>query len=749
MRTNLERLSQSSTGSGRISPSKALDLLQNAHLAELMSYAHRTRCHAHGLNVHYVHSLNLNPTNICENQCGLCAFWRDADAEDAYILKISEAKKRMEIAKSWGLTDLHVVGGLTKKLNLDYYIELFSMAKQMLPSIVIQGLTAVEIQWLADLEGLSVEDVLLRLKEAGLDAIPGGGAEIFSPRIRKSICSNKITAEQWLSVHRTAHSLGIPSNATMLFGHIETSEDVIDHLSRLRDLQDQTGGFLAFCPLPFHTAGTKLQVKSGPGGHAIARIVALSRIFLDNFPHIRILANFLDRMLLQTLLYCGADDIGGTSIDEQIARAAGAPDDSKFSSIQVMEKFIRDMDFNPVMTNSIYTGSQVVKHSSIDVGNIGHDVGDVLKRVEAGDRISAKQAVLLHDEAPFYELGRVAHSLRSRMVGGDMCTFIIDRNISFTNVCVTGCKFCAFHKRPGQRGSFVMPIAEIVRRVKEAVDLGATQIMLQGGLNPDLDLSWYERMLCEIKSEVEDIWLHSLSPAEIFWLASQSNFTLKKTLERLRNAGLDSLPGGGAEILVDQVRQKVSPAKLTASEWFEVMETAHGIGMSTTATMVYGLGETTVQRIEHLLRVRELQDRTHGFRAFIPWSFQSNNTQLSYLRQSGVDYLRMVAISRLVLDNVKHIQAGWVTEGPQMAQLALTFGADDFGGVLMEESVVKATGVDFGMTVEQIISLISETSMVPAQRNTEYKILRTFESEESFSGSDKECHTQKRSYSRA
>ena len=748
MRTNLEKLGQSSTGSGRISPSRALDLFQNTHLAELMTYANRTRCHAHGLNVHYVHSLNLNPTNICENQCGLCAFWRDADAEDAYVLKISEAKKRMEIAESWGLTDLHVVGGLTKKLNLDYYIELFSTAKQMLPSIVIQGLTAVEIQWLADLEGLSVEDVLVRLKEAGLDAIPGGGAEIFSPRIRKSICTNKITAEQWLSVHRMAHSLGIPSNATMLFGHIETPEDVIDHLSRLRELQDQTGGFLAFCPLPFHTAGTKLQVKSGPGGHTIARIVALSRIFLDNFAHIRILANFLDRKLLQTLLYCGADDVGGTSINEQIARAAGAPDDSKFSSIQEMEKFIRDMDFKPVLTNSVYASTRSLRHNSIAIGNVGHDVGDVLKRAEAGNRINAEQAVLLHDEAPFYELGRVAHSLRSRIVDCDMCTFIIDRNISFTNVCITGCKFCAFHKRPGQEGSFVMPIDEIVRRVKEAVDLGATQIMLQGGLNPDLDLCWYERMLTTIKNEVKDIWLHSLSPAEIFWLASRSNLTLKKTLERLRDAGLDSLPGGGAEILVDQVRQKVSPAKLTASEWFEVMETAHSIGMSTTATMVYGMGETTQQRIEHLLRVRELQDRTNGFRAFIPWSFQSNNTQLSYPRQSGVDYLRMVAISRLVLDNVKHIQAGWVTEGPYMAQLALTFGADDFGGVLMEESVVKATGIDFGMTVEQIISLISETSMVPAQRNTEYKILRTFEPEKSPKGSYSECYEQKESYSR-
>ena len=747
MSVNLKRSSLLALDSGRISPSKALDLLLHAQLAELMNEADKIRCRMHGRTVHCVHSLNLNPTNICENHCDLCAFWRDRDMEDAYVLSIDEAKKQMESGKSWGLTDLHVVGGLTKNLNLDYYIEFFSMARKILPSTVIQGMTAVEIQWLSDLEGLSVEEVLVRLKDAGLDAIPGGGAEIFSPRIRRSICPNKISAEQWLSVHRTAHSLGIPSNATMLFGHIETPEDIIDHLNQLRELQDQTGGFQAFCPLPFHAAGTKIQVKSGPRGYTTAKIVALSRIFLDNFPHIRVLANFLNRKLLQTLLYCGADDIGGTSIDEKIARAAGAPDDSKFSSIQEIVEFIHDLEFNPVLTNSIYGGTTTEEHH-VAAHDSGSDVDQILKQVESGNRLTSEQAVLLHDEAPFYELGRMAHSRRAQAVGDDMCTFIIDRNISFTNVCITGCRFCAFHKRPGQKGAFVMSIEEIVRRVKEAADLGATQIMLQGGLNPDLDLRWYERILSAIKNEVEDIWLHSLSPAEIFWLAKQSNLSLKQTLERLREAGLDSLPGGGAEILVDQIRQEVSPAKLTTSQWFDVMETTHSIGMSSTATMVYGLGETTAQRIEHLVRVRDLQDRTRGFRAFIPWSFQSNKTQLSNLPQSGVDYLRMVAMSRLVLDNVKHIQAGWVTEGPHMAQLALTFGADDFGGVLMEESVVKATGIDFDMSVEQIISLIGETGMTPAQRNTEYKILRTLKPGKTQGGFVPECHMLKESYSR-
>lgn len=231
---------------------------------------------------------------------------------------------------------------------------------------------------------------------------------------------------------------------------------------------------------------------------------------------------------------------------------------------------------------------------------------------------------------------------------------------------------------------------------------------------------------------MSDIWLHSLSPAEVFWLAERNHITAQQALERLRKAGLDSLPGGGAEILVDKVRQKVSPKKLTSGQWFDVMKAAHRIGMSTTATMVYGLGETTAQRIEHMIRIRDLQDKTSGFRAFIPWSFQPNNTKLSYPLASGVDYLRIVALARLILDNIDHIQAGWVTEGPDMVELALNFGADDFGGVLMEESVVKATGVSFGMSIEKMLACIQRTGLRPALRNTQYNLLGTYDEQNQF-----------------
>jgi len=208
----------------------------------------------------------------------------------------------------------------------------------------------------------------------------------------------------------------------------------------------------------------------------------------------------------------------------------------------------------------------------------------------------------------------------------------------------------------------------------------------------------------------------------------------------LCSAGLDSLPGGGAEILVEEVRQRVSPGKLTAEQWFTVMETAHEMGIGTTATMVYGLGETTAQRIEHLIRLRELQDRTKGFRAFIPWSFQPRHTKISLPQQTGIDYLRIVALARIVLDNFSHLQAGWVTEGPDLAQLALSFGADDFGGVLMEESVVSATGLNYSVTAEQVVHLIRKAGFKPAQRNTCYEIVKTYDSQDpSDSITQKEC----------
>ncbi len=414
--------------SERISAEEALDLLTGADTAELMSRADGVRRRRHGTLVHYVHSLNLNPTNLCENRCGLCAFWREPGAQEAYTLSLPQVEDKLTRAQGWGLTDVHIVGGLNRELDLDYYLEVLRITKRLLPSTAVQALTAVEVQWLSDRAGQSVTQTLAALTNAGLDALPGGGAEVFSARVRENICPRKISAEQWLRVHEIAHGLGLASNATMLFGHVETPEEIIDHLHRLRTLQDRTGGFQAFCPLPFHARGTQIGVTRGPGGHTIARIVALARLFLDNFPHIRVLANFLDRKLLQTLLFCGADDIGGTSLDEEIARAAGAPSDCCFRSPEEMAAFIRELGLQPMLTDSLYARS----HRKAAPARVPPDrlhAWEVLQEAESGKRLSLEEAVLLHDTLPFSELGRVAHMRRRQVVGDECSTFIIDRNI--------------------------------------------------------------------------------------------------------------------------------------------------------------------------------------------------------------------------------------------------------------------------------------------------------------------------------
>jgi len=723
----------------RISDAEALEMLRNMPTAELMARADAIRRARHSSKTYYVHSHNLNPTNRCVAKCNLCSFWRSEDADDAYITTLEDARKNLEKAKDWDLTDLHIVGGMIPELDLEYYEKLFSLAREMLPGILLQGMTAVEIHWIAENSGQSVRETLQRLKACGFGSVSGGGAEIFHPDVREKIAGKKISAEQWLDVHRVAHKLGIPTNATMLFGHIEKDEHLIDHLSRLRALQDETGGFQAAIPLPFQANGEVLGIEHGPSGDRQVRVAAITRIYLDNFPHVRMLVNYMDRKLLGVLTHAGVDDIGGTSLDERVAKAAGAPQSQKFFSAEEMEEFLINHGHTPVLTNSVYEKiSPPASLENTEVWEVSPSCASVssvvkspirwkpiLDRVESGERFSAEEAIILHDEAPFQELGRVADLKRKQAVPGDLATYVFDKNLNTTNVCEIGCRFCAFHTDPGSARAYALAPEEVVEKVKKAADAGATQILVQGGLNPDLKLDYYEACFRGIRDNV-DIWIHSLSPTEIEFLAREEDISIRECLRRLKDAGLQSLPGGGAEILVDGVRERISPKKTRSQAWLGVMEAAHELGLKTTATMVYGFGETTAQRIEHLMKVRELQDRTGGFTAFIPWSFSPSHTDLECPRiQNGVDYLRIIAIARLVLDNVPHLQAGWVTEGPDVAQLALQFGADDYGGVLMTEEVVSATGLEHGVTESQVINLICKAGWIPAQRTTQYDLLKT------------------------
>lgn len=386
-------------------------------------------------------------------------------------------------------------------------------------------------------------------------------------------------------------------------------------------------------------------------------------------------------------------------------------------------------------------------------------------------RIDKKQALKLLQKADLLELGAQADAVRQALHPDKTVTFIVDRNINYTNVCINQCTFCAFYRDAGSPDAYVLSDDDLFTKIEETLALEGTQILIQGGLHPELGIDYYLALLRKIKERYA-INIHGFSPPEVTYLARRHELTIRETLMLLRLAGLDSIPGGGAEILTDRVREILSPKKIKTGEWLKVMEEAHRIGMRTTATMMFGSVETPEDIIEHLDAIRTLQDKTGGFTAFIPWSFQPGNTELSRKWEAGsgkseaasqksgekkksklgtvpefravrsdaedsglspavqkataVDYLRVLAVSRLYLDNVRNLQASWVTQGLKMAQVALRFGANDFGSTMIEENVVRAAGVVYRVTKDDIINAIKSAGFQPAQRNTVYNILKTF-----------------------
>ncbi|KPJ68281.1 MAG: dehypoxanthine futalosine cyclase [Syntrophobacter sp. DG_60] len=336
------------------------------------------------------------------------------------------------------------------------------------------------------------------------------------------------------------------------------------------------------------------------------------------------------------------------------------------------------------------------------------------------ERITKEEATGLF-EWDLLILGHLANSIRQRMHPEPVVTYIVDRNINYTNICISGCKFCAFWRKKEAENAYLLSFQELFKKIEETIALGGIQILLQGGLHPDLDIGFYEDMLSGIKGRYP-IHIHGLSAPEITHIAKNSNLSIKETLLRLKNAGLDSIPGGGAEILVERVRKKISPNKCDTSTWLNIMEIAHRLGIKTTATMMFGHIETYAERIEHMSKIRALQDKTHGFTAFIPWTFQPRNTALNHIRAVGaVEYLKTLAISRIVLDNIPNIQASWVTQGPKIGQISLFFGANDMGSLMIEENVVAATGVSFKLKEEEIRYLIKDAGLRPQRRNMRYE----------------------------
>jgi cyclic dehypoxanthinyl futalosine synthase len=348
----------------------------------------------------------------------------------------------------------------------------------------------------------------------------------------------------------------------------------------------------------------------------------------------------------------------------------------------------------------------------------------LVAKVRAGLRLDGAEALELYRSAPTAILGALADGIRLRKHPNGLVTYIIDRNVNYTNICVAKCNFCAFYRPVGSADGYVLGFDELFRKIDETIAVGGVQLLLQGGHNPDLPLSWYEDLFRAVKERYPSFKLHALSPPEVIHLTRLSQLPVPAVIERLVAAGLDSIPGGGAEILVDRVRKLLHCyGKATADEWLDVMRHAHRAGLRTTATMMYGTVETDTERIEHMLRLRDLQDETGGFTAFITWSYQPDHTELSGTEATGIDYLRTLAIARIVLDNFDNLQASWVTQGGKVGQLSLAYGANDMGSVMIEENVVRAAGASYCMDELEIVRNIEDAGFAARRRNMHYEVL--------------------------
>jgi len=351
-------------------------------------------------------------------------------------------------------------------------------------------------------------------------------------------------------------------------------------------------------------------------------------------------------------------------------------------------------------------------------------INELAAKVRQRGRLNPAEALELYLHAPTSLLGELADDVRARKHPEGIVSYIIDRNVNYTNVCVARCNFCAFYRPVGSSEGYVLGFEEIFRKIDETIALGGGQLLLQGGHNPDLPLEWYEDLFRAVKQKYLGFKLHALSPPEVIHLSRMSRLTVSEVLARLIAAGLDSVPGGGAEILVDRVRQLLNCYnKATADEWLDVMRHAHRAGLRTTATMMYGTVETVDERLEHLFRLRELQEEMGGFTAFITWSYQPEHTELGGSEATGIEYLRTLAIARLVLDNFDNLQASWVTQGGKVGQLSLAFGANDMGSVMIEENVVRAAGAAYCMDEIEIVRNIENAGFIAKRRNMHYEIL--------------------------
>lgn len=722
MDRNLAPIAAKVEAGQRLSFEEGVTLFHTPDVHTVQRLAHMVRTRLHGAKTYYNINTHLEPTNKCVFQCRFCAFAKKINDPEGYAWTVDEVLEHIRNTAPINATEIHIVGGLHSKMRTDYYCDLFRAIRREFPHLHIKALTAVEVDFFARMDKTTHDDVLRRLMDAGLGSMPGGGAEIFDPEIWDQVCKEKPGFQNYLAVHRTAHSLGLKSNCTMLYGHIESVEHRVDHMIRLRELQDETGGFQTFIPLAFNPMHTDLEEKGWTTGLDDLRTIAVSRLMLDNIPHIKTYWIMVGAKTAQVALSWGANDIDGTVTEEQITHAAGA-DTPQTLTVEKLEHLVREAGLVPVERDTLYNE---IRRDEAEAPSPVSSVSDVAQAPSpvSARRMSYDEAVELmehcHDLAA---LGEAAHAVRMQKHPDDVVTYIVDRNINYSNVCTEYCKFCAFYRPKKNREAYILDRDVIASKMIELREAGGRQTLLQGGIHPDLGIEWYEDLLRWMRAEFPDIAVHGFSPPEIYRFAEISGIPLRDTIARLRDAGLQSIPGGGAEILTEQSRMRLSPLKITTDQWLEVMQTAHQLGLRTSATMMFGHGEEMWERIEHLDRLRRLQDETGGFTAFICWTFQEENTAMEgKVPLAGAhEYLRMLSIARLYLDNFDNMQASWVTQGAKIGQVALFHGANDMGSTMLEENVVSAAGTTFHMDAKGIERIVRDAGFRPQQRDFFYE----------------------------
>jgi len=729
--SRLEPIWDKVRASERLSREDGLALFESDDLLGVGRMADHAKSRREGDRVYFVINRHITPTNVCVLSCAFCGFARKPGEAGAYEHTIEDMVAMVKDETR----EVHIVGGHHPDWPFEYYERMIQAIRAARPDVQIKALTAAEVDYFWRRWKIEPKEALSRLKAAGLQSMPGGGAEIFSPRLAKLLkYTGKADPERWCEIHGIAHALGIKTNATMLYGHVETLAERVDHLLRLREQQDASGGFVTFIPLAYQVAATKLVARQTPPADSL-KTIAVSRLLLDNFPHVEAYWVTLGEETTSVALHFGADDVnaGGGGARAALPHDPRRRQDSRRARCALQRR--EDLAVNRYSPDR----RAAVRAAGRSTAEASGEMTDGMPRQAAPtantkDRFTAKR--LTRDEgrhlltdAPLLELGARASEARFARWPEKVVTFVIDSNPNYTNVCITDCQFCAFYRKPGDREAWTLTVDEVLAKVDSAASKGATTVLLQGGHNPALPLDYYLTLVRETRKRFPQVTPHFFTASEIHTMAQVAGLPFTDILDRLWDAGQRTIPGGGAEVLSTRVRSRIAPKKGGPEAWLEVHREAHRRGFKSTATMMYGHVETVDDLLDHFDAIRELQDMFGGFTAFVPWSFKPGNTLLEkwIKHYKGPNmYLRVLAAARLYLDNFPHVQASWFSEGKPTGQIALHFGADDWGGTLFEENVHRAAEYVNTISVDEIVTLIREAGFTPAQRTTEYEIVRRY-----------------------